>query len=267
MDETDPALSKTPKYIFDANEAVAIDAGFALRGEAAFVSRVLDLQLAEHLITRSSWRGRGFATIVSPAVTSSLTDVAAIVLHELCHWYDHGAKVGPVSNAVERSRQLIRMMRDCAKPDPKPATQQSPAPALPTWHNHGLGFVRAGCHVAYRVARRLPSIGITPDKIRFASGYYGKLTERDFMSALSRELTTRSHESIGWILKSPAPKQFSDLWHSATGTKPKPKPPTVRRFDGKLVVMRATVADAPSKDGGLVVTLADETFNALGFLV
>lgn len=56
-------------------------------------------------------------------------------------------------------------------------------------------------------------------------------------------------------------KLFVDLWHSATGTKPKPKskPPAVKRLDNKRVVMRATVTDAAGKDGGLVVTLADET--------
>lgn len=246
IDAVEPSLAGQPKYLLSDDEAFRIDRSLATGKSAAWTSRVLDLVLGEHLTSTGQWRGRGFAAIVDPAKHSTLKEIASSVCHELAHWIDSGAQVGPVSDVVERSRQLLDSMRDSSDL----LTQAS----KPAWHNHGARFVRASCHIATRVAR----FKITPADLRFATGYYGSTTEYDFMASLSGELTSRSKESIAAIIATPAPKAFADFWHRATGTRPATvnpggKPLVFRRFDRR--VQRTVSVD---RAGGIVAVLSDE---------
>ncbi len=247
VDAVDSSQIGKPKYLLSSDEALDIDKALIIGGVAGWTSRVLDLQIAESLVQRGAWQGRGFAAVVDVGQHSTLAEIGGTCLHELCHWFDVGGKHGPVSDVIERSRALRRMDALAETSVSRSAVDSNP---LPTWHGHGQRFVRAACHAAYRAGK--VSAQIDAKLMRFATGYYQNATERQFMQTLLSELVRRSDEPIAQILKSPAPSEFVAFWHKATGTKPVARQPQRLNLNFRRVQRMAVVSR-----GGVMAVLVD----------
>jgi hypothetical protein len=86
-------------------------------------------------------------------------------------------------------------------------------PNLPKWFGHEDRFLRALCHIQFRMA----SLGMTVDSfLAFPDQFYGLEPLDCYVADLQDELSTRQNESVGEILKTEPPKLFTELFRIDT---------------------------------------------------
>ena len=128
----------------------------------------------------------------------------AILGHELAHCSDMWPGALPVypasaaDIALEVQSQVKLPPRDWHGPN-----------KLPTWHGHADRFLRALCHVQFR----MESIGLNvASHLAFPDAFYGLEPLDCYVADLVDELEARQGEPIGSILKTAPPRLFSELW-------------------------------------------------------
>lgn len=205
LQSVDPEFTRTPVYLFDAREIE--DDLCEQCGYRAYTGIGLDLELSPKLLSCDQWRGRGFAAVFDIDCFDEWSDLFGCVLHEAAHFLE-GPKGTPAPNPVQASSEIRQLLA-------KLAAQIEPNDYQPKpWSQHGRQFVRAACHLAYRVNR---FASISPDTLQFSSPYYGtEFTEVAWMDALGSELKQSAGKPIREVLKTPAPASFKRHWMKAT---------------------------------------------------
>lgn len=177
---------------------------------AAWTSPVLDLMLADWLISHDRWNGRGFATILHSDLLTRWMEYAGAALHEFAHYLTWPLPSTEADESIrERSNGLIGILPlrwTEKKHNPEPLQQGR---QLPQWHEHGRDFVRACCHLAYRAQHH---VYIRPEHVRFIGPYHSsRVHEEHFMEALNDELRSTTG-SVREVLSTEPPSQFTRLW-------------------------------------------------------
>lgn len=218
LQSVDSEFTSTPVYLFDSREIE--DDLCSQCGYRAYTAAALDLELSPKLLSCDQWRGRGFAAVFDIDYFDEWSDLFGCVLHEAAHFLE-GPKGTPAPNPVKASSEIRQLLA-------KWAAQIEPNDYQPQpWSQHGQQFVRAACHLAYRVNR---FASISPDTLQFSRPYYGsKFTEGTWMDALAGELKQSADKPIRDVLKTPAPAPFKRHWMKATQSKNVPAQTAAKR--------------------------------------
>jgi len=203
-------------YVIDAADLPA-GTDFAACKARAFTAGNLSRTMEAWLTACGRWTGPGFCTIVQRSEFPTYNAACAIALHELAHHLGYLA----LANQVELAHRW-----GVAVESPAAAWSAAFAPiAAPVvpWEGHGLAFIRASLHIAFR-ARVLHSwLGI--EALRVAGPSYGLSTCFEYADAIGDERTERAAEPITTILATEPPAEFTDLFnrdvaafHAATET-------------------------------------------------
>lgn len=219
----DFAESLAPKDLFDGCYVLAAsEIPRRFRPDKAtlgYWSRVLDLQLQRPIERLGIWSGRKPAVVINQNAIRQVARESwgrdlervrcarwlalAITIHELAH---------ALSNPIDREEPPAEIAKSFSQAAAKrlanwiagdEAEKRSPPPS---WSGHGIGFIRALCHLIHRAE----AAGIDrdiPGRFYFASSY-GLSSIRHYGLTLRDEITSMSDAAFHEIRATPPPSQF-----------------------------------------------------------
>jgi hypothetical protein len=187
-------------YVVADTELPAEFTAMAPEGAIAYTSPILDIQLADVLMSKNAWHGPGFATVVlterMKAIGLPFNDEVAtgVSAHEFCHWATHAAFLK--SNDEQRMSALLRGMstRGCGA----------------KWHSHGPDFARACVHVFHRLVRF--GWGGNIEYLAFAGQRYAMSPKGAYWDCVMREAERFDDEPLVTTLMRPASAELAELW-------------------------------------------------------
>lgn len=212
----DPKMDK-PLYLCSLAEVE--DERLRHEGFLARTGFNLDLQLRSHLEARGRWSGRGFASVFRmDLIPNGWRHLAGVALHEYAHFldmlkdceilYKQRQPVRPMSDAEREWTDVYNAVFDHLVRSGKAEEN------VPSWHGHGVDFVRACCHLAYRANRQFASIA--PEHLLFVRKYHGCIGSENIAIECCRDELDSSLPIVE-ILRSDPPGQLVRYWNFLTG--------------------------------------------------
>ena len=184
-------------------DAATLPAEYDRAGFAGYTASFLDVLLEQPLRDEMRWRGRGHASVIFCNRIESDYFALGVAAHEATHHLDLLAELGQPADAIGVPPGDLRALLCEPIPQGKEAQPE-----------HGLAFIRAGLHLAFRI-QRLPGVShFGVDAMRIAGSRYGLSHVYHYMEAIGDERQERIGEPITRILKSPAPAEFAALFAS-----------------------------------------------------
>lgn len=212
-------LAGEPVYIVPRSQVGNFCLAMEPHHAAAWTGPTLDLQLRPQLEDAGLWRGRGFAAVVDVAFLTSLTAdrptaeslAMCAVLHELSHWLSWPA---PPRDVDEQAFSVALV--DAVRAKQATSGQAAPVPKGPPWINHGLRFIRCGCHL---LARSITGGYWLPDQwMAIAGKRYGLSHVDGYWAALGGEPDRLNGSPIRDVLGQPLPTRFVELFEHDVST-------------------------------------------------
>jgi len=151
----DPAFHE-PCYFVDKRQARA--AGISRADHAyGFTSLGLDADLRPLLERQGRWQGRGFAACVDLEEISTSAVLAAVALHEFCHYVQSLVESAPYADVLIRLAGRACFDKVMNSPTSNVGVVQPRLTRVQTRDIHNADFLRLVCHVQYRARLRQPS--------------------------------------------------------------------------------------------------------------
>ena len=149
------------------------------------------------------WRGHGPGMLLVDGQNCSPERLTAKAIHETAHIATSIELFSAPSQATNAALTNLVATPPRSWPAHRGASR---------WNGHGQDFIRAACHIGFRMAGRghavCPALLMNWSGMGYSSGW------KAYFKALGSELESRESEAITAIANSPYPPGFVDLWRS-----------------------------------------------------